>query len=142
MSKEFDNFCLDHGIVHRHTVRNRPQQNGVAERFNRTLGKGITTMLAESHLPLQFWGEALAALVHTHNKCSMSSLPNITSYQMWEGHKPDLSHLRVWSYTAYVHVQKDKRSSSLGSHMEKCVFIGYPAGYKGWKFTIPLLGRW
>ncbi len=68
MSKEFDNFCLDHGIVRRHTVRNRPQQNGVAERFNRTLGEGITTMLAESYLPLQFWGEALAALVHTHNR--------------------------------------------------------------------------
>ena len=56
---------------------------------------------------------------------------------MWEGSKPDLSHLRVWGCTAYVHVQKDKRSSSLGSHMEKCVFIGYPTGYKGWKFYNP-----
>jgi hypothetical protein len=35
-----------------------------------------------------------------------------------------------------VHVQKDKRPG-LGSHMEKCVFIGYPQGYKGWKFYNP-----
>ncbi|EGO19635.1 hypothetical protein SERLADRAFT_443105 [Serpula lacrymans var. lacrymans S7.9] len=33
-----------------------------------------------------------------------------------------MSHLRVWGYTAYVHVQKDKRGV-FGSHMEKCVFI-------------------
>src|SRR5258706_12492900 len=38
----------------------------------------------------------------------------------------------MWGCTAYVHVQRDQRSS-LGPHMQKCVFIGYPAGYKGWK---------
>ena len=95
MSKEFDSFCADHGIVRRHTVRNRPQQNGVAERFNRVLGESITTMLSESHLPLQFWGEALAAFVHVHNRCPTSALPGTTPFEVWEGHKPDLSHLRV-----------------------------------------------
>src|SRR5204863_7736443 len=35
------------------------------------------------------------------------------------------------------HVQKDKRAT-MGSHMEKCVFIGYPPGYKGWKFYNPV----
>ena len=35
-----------------------------------------------------------------------------------------------------MHIQKDKRAG-LGSHMEKCVFIGYPQGYKGWKFYNP-----
>ena len=46
--------------------------------------------------------------------------------------------LHVWGCTAYVLVQKDKRPlGSLGSHMEKCVFIGYPAGYKAWKFYCP-----
>ena len=131
MSREFNSFCADHEIVRRHTVCNRPQQNGVAERFNRVLGKSITTMLSESHLPLQFWGEALAAFVLVHNRCPTSALPGTTLFEIWEGYKPDLSHLRVWRCTAYVHVQKDKRSSSLGSHMEKCVFIGYSAGYKG-----------
>ena len=50
---------------------------------------------------------------------------------------PDVSHLRIWGCTAYVHVQKDKRAA-LGSHMEKCIFIGYPEGYKGWKFYNPI----
>jgi hypothetical protein len=50
--------------------------------------------------------------------------------------KPDVKHLRVWGCTAYVYIQKDKRKS-LQPHMEKCVFIGYPAGYKGWLFYNP-----
>ena len=43
---------------------------------------------------------------------------------------------RVFGCTAYVFVQKDKRKS-LQPHMEKCIFIGYPSGYKGWRFYNP-----
>src|SRR5436190_3165166 len=97
-------------------------------------------MLAESGLPLQFWGEALSSLVHVRNRCPTSSIKGATPYELWHNKKPDLSHLRIWGCTAYVHVQKDKRRQ-LGSHMEKCVFIGYPPGYKGWKFYNPLTKR-
>src|SRR5215510_15737116 len=51
MSKEFEEFCLEHGIERQHTTRNRPQQNGDAERDNRIFGERITAMLAESGLP-------------------------------------------------------------------------------------------
>ena len=34
---EFNQFCKDEGIVRHRTVRNTPQQNGVAERMNQTL---------------------------------------------------------------------------------------------------------
>jgi len=39
-----------------------------------------------------------------------------------------------------VHVQKDKRAA-LHPHYDKCVFIGYPPGYKGWKFYNPTTKR-
>ena len=39
-----------------------------------------------------------------------------------------------------MHVQKDKRPA-LRPHYEKCVFIGYPEGYKGWKFYNPTTKR-
>ena len=41
MSKEFDDFCAEHGIQRQHSVRARPQQNGVAECANRTMEQGI-----------------------------------------------------------------------------------------------------
>ena len=85
MPKEFDTFCADHGIVRRHTVRNRPQQNGVAERFNRLLGERITTMLAESHLPLQFWEEVFLSTT------GLLPLPCLTLLPLRCGRAPSLT---------------------------------------------------
>jgi hypothetical protein len=136
MSKEFEAFCAAEGIQRQHTVRNRPQQNRVAERANRDISDGVTAMLNESGLPLQFWGEAVSSFIHVRNRCATSTIEHGTPYQLWHNRKPDISHLRIWGCTAYMHVQKDKRRA-LGPHMEKCVFIGYPAGYKGWKFYNP-----
>jgi len=136
MSNEFHQFTDLCGIARQHTVQNRPQQNGVAERANRSISERITAMLNESGLPKTFWGECLAALVHIWNRCPSRTTGGTTPYQLWHKRAPNVSHLRVWGCTAYVHIQKDKRTS-LGSHMEKCVFIGYPEGIKGWKFLVP-----
>jgi len=98
------------------------------------MAEGVTAMLAESGLPLSFWGEALASFVHVSNCLPTASiLKQTTPYELWHGRKPDVAPFHVWGCHAYVHVQKDKRLS-LGLHMQKCVFIGYPSGYKGWKF--------
>lgn len=140
MSLLFQQFCDDEGITRFHTTRNRPQQGGVAERTNRILDEGVVTLLTEAGLPRSFWAEALAALVHTVNRCPTSTVTGGTPYQLWYNRKPSVDHIRVWGCLAYVHVQKDKRGS-MGPHMEKCIFIGYPEGYKGWKFYNPVTKR-
>src|SRR5438445_9145531 len=140
MSNAFLKFTQECGILRQHTTRNRPQQNGVAERANRVLGECITAMLDETGLSKAFWGECLASLVHVLNRCPTDALKDSTPYEMWHGVKPDVSHLRVWGCTAYVLIQKDKRHS-LDSHVEECIFIGYPEGYKGWKFFNPTTKR-
>jgi hypothetical protein len=140
MSNAMLEFTSECGIERQHTVRARPQQNGVAERANRVLSERITAMMNESGLAMVFWGEALAALVHVWNRCPTAALDNATPYELWNRRKPDVSHLRVWGCTAYVHVQKDKRPA-LHPHYGKYVFIGYPDGYKGWKFYNPTTKR-
>ena len=140
MSKEFIRYTEEQGIVRQHTVRNRPQQNGVAERANRTLAERMTAMLNESGLSPTWWKECLAALVHVLNRCPTSAVVEGTPYEVWHKRKPNVGHLRVWGCVAYVHIQKDKRSK-LGSHMEKCIFVGYPDGYKGWMFYNPVTKR-
>jgi len=117
-------------------TRNRPQQNEVAERPNRTMAEDISAMLYEAQLPPSFWGEAPAPQIYIWNRLPTSSLKRMTPHEVWFKRKPDISHLRVWGCLAYVFIQKDKRRS-LESHMEKCVFVGYPSGYKGWKFYNP-----
>src|SRR6266702_8595813 len=75
----------------------------------------------------------------SNNKLATSALPEATPHEAFYCSMPDLSMLRVWGCTAYVLIQMDKRPlGSLGSHMEKCIFIGYSQGYKGWKFYNPV----
>jgi transposase InsO family protein len=78
MSREFDNFCIDHGIQRQHTARNHPQQNGVAKRANRMIEEGIICMLHESGMPPSFWGEALASFIHISNRITTSTLSDST----------------------------------------------------------------
>jgi len=110
----------------RHTTRNRLQQNGVAERANRTMGDDISAMLYQAQLPPSLWGEALATQIHVWDRLPTSSLKGMTPYEAWFKRKPDVSHLRVWGCLAYVFIQKHKQRS-VKPHMEKCMFMGYPS---------------
>ena len=100
------------------------------------MADGISAMLFEAKLLLSLWGEALTAQTHIWNYLPTFSLKGMTPHEAWFKRKPNVSHLRIWGCLAYVFIQKDKRRS-LQSHMETCVFVGYPSGYKGWKFYNP-----
>ncbi|GKB96069.1 retrovirus-related pol polyprotein from transposon TNT 1-94 [Tanacetum coccineum] len=52
-------FCEMKGILRQYSVARTPQQNGVAERRNRTLIEAARTILADSKLPTTFWAEAV-----------------------------------------------------------------------------------
>ncbi|GKE30131.1 putative ribonuclease H-like domain-containing protein, partial [Tanacetum coccineum] len=53
-NKVMDDFFREKGIRKEYSVARTPQQNGVAERRNRTLIKAARTMLADSKLPTTF----------------------------------------------------------------------------------------
>ena len=97
----------------------------------------MTVMLYEARLPPSFLGEAVDSYVTVQNCCPTNSLTDKTPYELWHKWKPDVSNLRVWSCSAYVHVQKDKWVG-INAHMEKCIFIGYLEGFKAWKFYNPI----
>jgi len=58
-SNEFKEYLKMEEIKHEFTIPKCPEQNGVAERLNRTLVEMIRSMLADSQLPKSFWAEAL-----------------------------------------------------------------------------------
>ena len=57
-SKEFVNFGKDVGIKRELTTPYNPQQNGVAERKNRTILEAVKTMIHDQDLPRCLWEEA------------------------------------------------------------------------------------
>ena len=54
-SKEFTAFCAQEGITRELTVPYNPQQNGVAERKNRTIVGAARSMMHDQGLPLFLW---------------------------------------------------------------------------------------
>ena len=67
-SNEFENYLKSEGVKHELSVPKTPEQNGVAERLNRTLIEAVRGMLIQSKLPQKFWVEALSTAVHLHNR--------------------------------------------------------------------------
>ena len=63
-SKEFEAFCKDAGIKRELTTPYNPQQNGVAERKNRTIMEAVKTMIYDQDLPMHIWAEAARTVVY------------------------------------------------------------------------------
>ena len=68
ISNEFTRFLNDNGIAHDTTNPYCPQQNGVAERANRTLLETIRCLMHQANLPLHFWAEALSVATYLKNR--------------------------------------------------------------------------
>ncbi|GJU52895.1 putative ribonuclease H-like domain-containing protein [Tanacetum coccineum] len=66
-NSEMNQFCEMKGIKREFSVARTPQQNGVAERKNRTLIEAARTMLADSLLPTTFWAEAINTACYVQN---------------------------------------------------------------------------
>ena len=66
-SIEFESYLKKEGIEHQYTIPKTLEQNGVAERMNRTLVETVQTMLADSRLPHSFWAEGLSTAAYLIN---------------------------------------------------------------------------
>jgi hypothetical protein len=90
----FARFLQENGIVSQYYMPGKPQQNGVAERCNRTLMDMVRSIMSYSTLPLGLWMEALKTAIHILNRVPSKSVPK-TPYELWTGRVPSLGHLRV-----------------------------------------------
>ena len=66
-SKTFKTYLRNNGINHQQTAPYIPQQNSIAERYNRTIIKMARTMVHHMGLPLSFWAEAINTVVYICN---------------------------------------------------------------------------
>ncbi|GKD73636.1 putative ribonuclease H-like domain-containing protein [Tanacetum coccineum] len=87
-------FCAKKGIKREFSVARTPQQNGVAERKNRTLIKAARTMLADSLLPIPFWAEAVNTACYVLNRVLVTKPQNKTPYELLIGKSPSISFMR------------------------------------------------
>ena len=130
LSKEFQKYLVDKGIKQELTVPHTPEQNGVAERLNRTLVESGRAMMAHAGLPMSFWAEAVATAVYLKNRICTSLLKETTPYETWYGRKPDLKHLKVFGCSAYALIPEQRK---LEKRAKKMCFVGYDRTSKGYR---------
>ncbi|WKA11188.1 hypothetical protein VitviT2T_028713 [Vitis vinifera] len=135
ISKEFNVFCQEAGIVHQLTTPYSPQRNGVSERKNRTMMEMARCMLFEKKLPKLLWAKVVNTSVYLLNRLPTKSVQSKTPIEAWSGVKPFVKHLKVFSSFCYLHVPSVKRGK-LDERAEKGVFVGYAAESKAIESTI------
>ncbi|KAL4376081.1 hypothetical protein GQ457_02G039440 [Hibiscus cannabinus] len=102
-SDEFDDFFKNEGIKRQFTTVYTPQQNGVAERMNRTLLERTRAMLRAASLEKAFWAEAVNTTCYLVNRAPSTAIELKTPMEMWTGKPADYSNLRgyrLWDPTA------------------------------------------
>ena len=130
LSDQFRELCEEKGIRRQLTIPRTPQQNGVAERRNRTLLDMTRCMMAQANLPISFWGDAILTAAYILNRVPSQSVSS-TPYELWKGEKPNLEHLRPWGSAGYVHNTSHKYGK-LGPRARKHIFIRYSESSKGY----------
>ena len=113
-------FFRDHGLVHQTSYPDTPQQNGVAERKNRTLLEIARALMFETHIPICFWPEAFATATYLTNR-----LPTkILNFQT------PLATLNTFTPIPSSH---SLPPCIFEPRAVKCVFLGYGTTQKGYR---------
>ena len=113
-------FCTQHGIIHQTTAPYSPQQNGIAERKNRTLKEMMNAMLLSSGIPQNLWGEAILSANYVLNRIPHKKTKSIP-YELWKGRPPSYKYLKVWGCLAKVEVPVPKKTK-IGPKTVDCVY--------------------
>lgn len=100
------------GVAVKFTSTYMAYQNGISERFNRTVVTIARAMIQQCRLPLSFWAEAVLYACHLYNKLPARGSTKSPNKQ-WSNEKPDLSRERVFGCVCRVLLAKEQRQSKL-----------------------------
>uniref|UniRef100_A0A7N2LG47 Integrase catalytic domain-containing protein n=1 Tax=Quercus lobata TaxID=97700 RepID=A0A7N2LG47_QUELO len=130
----FSEYCAAQGIRMEKTIPGTPQQNGVAERMNRTLNERARSMRLHAGLPKTFWADAVSTAAYLINRGPSVPMEFRLLEEVWSGKEVKFSHLKVFGCVSYVHIDSDA-CSKLDAKSKICFFIGYgdeKFGYRFW----------
>ncbi|GJV50689.1 ribonuclease H-like domain-containing protein [Tanacetum coccineum] len=129
---EKNQFCEMKGILRQFSVARTPQQNGVAERRNRTLIEAARTMLADSKLPTTFWAEAVNTACYVQNRVFVVKPHNKTPYELFHCRTPTLSFMRPFGYPVTILNTIDHLGKFAGK-ADEGFFVGYSLNSKAFR---------
>ena len=66
--------------------------------------------LHDQDLPMHLWVEAARTMVYVQNRTPPRVLENKTPEKVFSGKKLEVSHLKLFSCSMYIHIPKEKRT--------------------------------
>lgn len=136
VSKEFTSYLEAEGIKRELSVEYTPQQNGVAERANRTLVEMARCMLIQSKLPKSLWGEAINTAAFIRNRCPSKRFTSKTPMEMWCGRKPYVGFLRIFG-SKVIALNKGTRRNKFEPKGDEYILVGYSEESKTYRLWKP-----
>ena len=133
LSNEQKAYMAENGIEYQMSMPDSLQQNGQVERFQQTIINWGEAMWHHAGLSNGLWIYAVKAKLHTYNLTPIKWADYKTPKELWSSEKPDMSHLRVFGWQAWVHILKKKRHK-LEPKNQEMIFIRYEPGSKGYQF--------
>jgi len=137
MSSAFKALHNENGTTHQTTVPETQQQNGIAERLNRVLVEMARTMMRHKNVDQDLRADAIKTSVYIKNRVTSRALPICkTPHELWNGSKPDVSHIRVFGSTCWVVLHKSDIDGKFGDKTAQGIFVGYPDNSKAYKVIL------
>lgn len=136
MAGELKQYFRSKGIATQYTAPYSPQQNGVAERKNRTLIEMARCMLTDAGLPKYLWAEAVNMANYIQNRTitkGADTIPHI----LWNDSKPNVVNWQIFGTKCYVHIPTEKRRK-LDNTATQMIFIGYDGESKAYRCFDPV----
>lgn len=134
LNKELKGHCLEHGIVMETSAPYTPQQNGVAERMNRTIKDKARTMMIGVEARGNVWTDAVTTAAYLHNVLPTKNRDR-TPWELFHEAVPDLGHLRVWGCKAYVKLEKFM-TTPFSPVSVAGMFVGYEPHSKAYRVRV------
>jgi len=103
------------------------------ERENRSLEKGARTLLNETKLPKYFWANVVSTICYTLNKVLIRPIVKKNPYELYNGKKPNISHLRVFGCKCFVLNNGKESLGKFDAKADETIFLGYSLQSKAYR---------
>jgi len=136
LSNDFKKFLEDEGIALQLSVEYTPQQNGVAERANRTIVEMARCMLQQSGLLQSLWAEAVSTATFIRNRCPTKYLNDKTPFEAWTNNKSYVGFFRI-SGSKVIALNKGPKRGKFLQKGDKYILVGYSEESKAYRLWKP-----